>query len=74
MRWVVNEKTGKRIPLNPAPVMREGTRFTMSGWNDPDSGAPMVHTVQGAGTGLASHYATCPDSDKWRKPRERADG
>lgn len=66
MRWVVNEKTGKRMPLDPEPVTT-GTRFTMSGWNDPDTGAPVVHAVEGIGKGLPSHFATCPDSAKWRK-------
>jgi hypothetical protein len=51
--------------------MREGTRFTQSGWNDPQTGAPVVHAVKGIGTGLASHYSTCPDAGKWRTEKDR---
>lgn len=66
VRWVVNEKTGKKMALNPAPIMREGTRFTMSGRNDEETGDPVVHAVKGIGTGLAAHFSTCPDAADWR--------
>lgn len=66
VRWAVNEKTGKKMALDPAPVMREGTRFTMSGRNDEETGSPVVHSVKGIGTGLRAHFSSCPDRDKWR--------
>lgn len=67
MRWVVNEKTGKRMPLDPHPLKVEGTRFTMAGRNDPDTGAPVVRSAAKGETGLASHFFTCPDAEHHRR-------
>lgn len=67
VRWVVNEKTGSRMPLDPTPLKTEGTRFTMAGWNDPETGAPIVRASVAHETGLASHFSSCPERDAWRR-------
>lgn len=66
VRWVVNEKTGKRTPLDPkAPLMRRGTRFRIIGVNA--DGSDVVRSCTGTEEGFVSHFATCPDSKSWRR-------
>jgi hypothetical protein len=67
--WVVMEKTGKRMPLNEDPRVQKGTRFTASGWNDPESGSPVYHAVDSSSieAGCASHFSTCRDAAKHRQ-------
>ena len=58
--WVRTAATGKRMPLDATPVpagnvaIRDGLAVVMSG------------PVPGGG-GRLSHFATCPQAEKWRK-------
>lgn len=71
MTWVVNEKSGKRSPLNQEPVL-SGTRFVLTGavveegqWK----GTPFARTATGLEPGWPSHFSTCPDAHQHRRKK-----
>ena len=76
IEWCVSLTSGKRIPLDAVPVAEGGNVYKV-GRNDEESGAPIV-AFDKRGVHLpifdgepryVSHFATCPNSDEWRKSR-----
>jgi hypothetical protein len=78
--WAITSKTGAAIPLDPNPiadgnVVRIGTATR---------GAPLVLVLTDEELGRArkqgvvqlyrSHFASCPDADRWRHPRTKGVG
>lgn len=65
--WVVNERTGKRMPLDLEPeTVMSGTRFVLAGER---RGVPVARVATGIEGGRRSHFATCPDADSHRRAR-----
>lgn len=73
IRWA-KTLNGKAIPLNAEPDPAGNIALKDTG----DPNAPLARVLAGAdlfdartaGTELwLSHYATCPDGQKWRRPR-----
>lgn len=69
VEWVVNEKSGKRIALDPLPKMTTGTRFVVTGKgvDEQNREVAMARTCKGQEVGLRAHFASCPDSKSWRR-------
>lgn len=71
VRWAVMRESGKRMPLDLAP-RPEGNVVFPWGFDQ-----PAITTQQGAKAGIPveglntfqSHYATCPQGDRWRKKK-----
>lgn len=63
--WVTYAKTGKPMILDVGPLVRSGTRF-----RHPDDrlidDVPWI-LCAGDELGHPSHFATCPDSARWRR-------
>lgn len=57
--WAITP-AGKRMPLDEATVTT-GTRFVLP------QRSQMCSPAQGDDPGHASHFATCPQADEWRK-------
>ena len=67
--WVVNERTGKRIPLDPEPTdLLYGTRFVLTGGQSLQ-GAPLARAAEVHEHGRRSHFASCPEADQHRRAR-----
>ena len=66
IRWVTMAGSGKAMPLDAVPT--DAGTIEVTGEPGAETGA-----VVGQGERLfpvalyVSHYATCPDADKWRK-------
>lgn len=74
--WVVNELTGRRMPLDPAPdSIVEGTRFVLTGemadsyLSASREHAPVARTAVAGEMGRRSHFASCPDAAEHRRAR-----
>lgn len=72
--WAVSGSTHRPMPLNAKPSAEGNLRLR----TDLGPGmAPIVEVVSGAerealrtrGEAFVSHYATCPQASKWRRPR-----
>jgi hypothetical protein len=67
--WAVSEKTQKKLPLDPEPVL--GGNLHMVGEQPQPYGrpAPLVRAVEPDELvhRFVSHFATCPQADQWRK-------
>lgn len=61
--WITLEPRNKPHPVNPVPVEGGSIRCTLEGGRRTGRVLPY-----GARTGklYMSHFATCPDADKWR--------
>lgn len=60
--WAIWEETGKRAPFDPEPVY--GGNVILYPGDPPRA----VYAREPNGVPLyVSHFATCPDSDSWRK-------
>lgn len=65
--WASTER-GKAIPINPAPDVDGNLAISGSGRHDADFSARVIAGDEKySGPRYKSHFATCPDSDKWRK-------
>lgn len=69
MTWIVNEKSGKRIALDPLPLMTHGTRFRAVSESRDEEGRLVIIGVSCSGdeVGMRAHFASCPDSKSWRR-------
>lgn len=71
--WAVSESTGRSLPIDAAPDPAGLVELT--GETTKPYGAPVVRVhgqpdLLSDGERYTSHFATCPDADSWRKPRE----
>lgn len=67
--WAVTTR-GKRIPLDPAPVEHGNIVLGVSGRSDPIAiVVPAEQILLADGPRFISHFATCPNSARWRNPR-----
>lgn len=67
--WIIT-KTGRKMPCNAEPIF-----FDLANMNDEgtkvfvkDNGtiAIGIENPEGQEVGYISHFATCPEADKWR--------
>lgn len=67
--WIVNEKTGKRMALDPLPLLTHGTRFRAVSESRDEQGRLVIIAVSCSGDelGMRAHFASCPDRDEWRR-------
>lgn len=63
--WVTYAKTGKHLILDTGPLHLQGTRFRHPHDRLLDDEPWVLCT--GEQPGYASHFSTCPDSERWRR-------
>lgn len=66
--WIAEEKTGKKIPLDPRPPVYEVTEsFDAREKNEPANRITFGRRNLKA---YVSHFATCPDADRFSGSRK----
>lgn len=67
--WVVNEKSGKRIALDPVPKLTHGTRFVVTGKGVDEQNREVLsaRSCKGQELGMRAHFASCPNAASWRR-------
>lgn len=66
--WAISEK-GKRIPMNPEPVVPPGLFVLIDRPGHPPDAISLARATGPARPRLyESHFATCPDADRHRRP------
>jgi hypothetical protein len=66
IEWVLTER-GKRMPVDIAPV-DNGNLRVIGQAGDAGNIVPVVSYVEVGDGDRISHFATCPQSDGWRRP------
>lgn len=73
--WAVNEKSGKREPIDAGPVSNGNIEIVASGEDDEGRSHVVIRHLKGdelplfgdAPPRYISHFATCPDAKTHRK-------
>jgi hypothetical protein len=70
--WVEMAFTGARNPLDAVPDQQQGNVYVLNSGKGKGKGlvlsGPLLEAARAHGVDVhTSHFATCPDSDRWRR-------
>lgn len=74
IRFVRHERTGRHMPLEPAPEDATKGLFRVVKEGDDVFARPTTRQPLIPETLYLSHFATCPDAPAWRRPKGESEG